>query len=71
MIYEMPGKHIVCVLYYQNHSFLLPLLKQGPGHLNELGSWITTHTSLSPIRRGFTPDFVNYKKGALDVQHFV
>jgi hypothetical protein len=23
----------------------------------------TTHTSLSPIRRRFTPDFVNYKKG--------
>jgi hypothetical protein len=22
-----------------------------------------THTSLSPIRRGFTPGFVNYKKG--------
>jgi hypothetical protein len=24
---------------------------------------ITTHTSLSPIRRGFAPGFVNYKKG--------
>jgi len=24
---------------------------------------LTTHTSLSPIRRGFTPGFVNYKKG--------
>jgi hypothetical protein len=34
-----------------------------PGWLNELGSWIT---SLSPIRRGFAPGFVNYKKGALD-----
>ena len=42
----------------------------GPGWLNELGSWITltTHTSLSPIRRGFTPGFVNHKKGALDSQ---
>jgi len=29
---------------------------------------LTTHTSLSPIRRGFTPSFVNYKKGALDSQ---
>ena len=29
--------------------------------LNELGSWITTHTSLSPIRRGFAPGFVNYQ----------
>jgi hypothetical protein len=28
----------------------------------------TTHTSLSPIRRGFAPGFINYKKGALDSQ---
>ena len=43
---------------------------EGPGWLNELGSWIylTTHTSLSPIRHGFTHGFVNYKKGALDSQ---
>ena len=27
-----------------------------------------TATSLSPIRRGFAPGFVNYKKGALDSQ---
>ena len=26
----------------------------------------TTRTSLSPIRRGFAPGFVHYKKGALD-----
>jgi hypothetical protein len=25
--------------------------------------YLTTHKSLSPIRRGFAPDFVNYKKG--------
>ena len=25
--------------------------------------YLTTHTNLSPIRRGFAPDFVNYKKG--------
>jgi len=29
---------------------------------------LTTYTSLSPIRRGFAPGFVNYKKGALDSQ---
>jgi hypothetical protein len=29
---------------------------------------LTTHTSLSPTRRGFAPGFVNYKKGALDSQ---
>jgi hypothetical protein len=30
--------------------------------------YLTTHTNLSPIRRGFAPGFVNYKKGALDSQ---
>jgi hypothetical protein len=25
--------------------------------------YLTIHTSLSPIRRGFAPGFVNYKKG--------
>jgi len=25
--------------------------------------YLTTHTSLSPIWRGFAPGFVNYKKG--------
>ena len=25
--------------------------------------YLTTHTSLTPIRRGFAPDFINYKKG--------
>ena len=25
--------------------------------------YLTTHTSLSPIRRGFAPGFVNYQKG--------
>jgi hypothetical protein len=29
---------------------------------------LTTHTSLSPIRRGFVHGFVNYKKSALDSQ---
>jgi hypothetical protein len=26
---------------------------------------LTAHTSQSPIRRGFTPGFVNYKKGCI------
>jgi len=26
---------------------------------------VTTHTSLSPIWRGFAPVFVNYKKGCI------
>jgi hypothetical protein len=29
---------------------------------------LTTHTSLSSIRRGFAASFVNYKKGTLDSQ---
>ena len=42
---------------------------QGPGWLNELGSWIyhTTHTSLSPIRRGFMLSFVIYKKRCIQL----
>jgi len=30
--------------------------------------YLTTHTSLSPIQRGFVPGFVDYTKGALDSQ---
>jgi hypothetical protein len=30
--------------------------------------YLTTHTSISPIRRGFSPAFVNYKKGKLGSQ---
>jgi len=30
--------------------------------------YLTTHKSLSPIRRGFAPGFLNYKKGAIDSQ---
>jgi hypothetical protein len=33
-----------------------------------LTTFKVTHTSLLPIRRGFAPGFVNYKKGALDSQ---
>jgi len=28
-------------------------------------NYLTAHTSLSPLRQGFTPGFVNYIKGAL------
>ena len=46
-------------------------------HCSINGAWVaqwvksldlTTHTSLSPIRLGFAPSFVNYQKGALDSQ---
>jgi len=37
---------------------------EGPGWLDELVRWIylTAHTSLSPIWRGFAPSFVDYRK---------
>jgi len=46
------------------------IIYKGPGGLNELSSldYLTTHTSLSPIRRGFAHGFVNCKNGALDSQ---
>jgi len=44
------GKH----LFYISHYF--------PNNQNQV-SILTTHTSLPPIRRGFAPGFVNYKKG--------
>jgi hypothetical protein len=39
-----------------------------PGGGARVAQWVrsldlTTHTSLSPIRRGFAPSCVNYKKG--------
>ena len=40
------------------HNYSSIKTKRGPVWLNELG-----RTSLSPIRRGFAPDFVSYKKG--------
>jgi hypothetical protein len=54
-----------CWIHYNFWVFFC-LNKQGPGG-SEL-DYLTTHTSLSPIRRGFVPGFVNYKKGALDSQ---
>jgi hypothetical protein len=42
--------------------------ERGGGGGARVAQWVrsldlTTHTSLSPIRRGFAPGFVNYKKG--------
>ena len=44
------------------HNAIFSLLR------DRVAQWVrsldlTTHTSLSPIRRGFAPSFVNYKKG--------
>ena len=50
--------NITCLL------FIFIYIHIGSGWLTELGSWdyLTTHTSLSPIRRGFAHGFVNCKK---------
>ena len=57
-----------------NIIICLKLIFTGPGGINELGccrarvaQWVrlldlTAHSSLSPIRRGFAPSFVSYKK---------
>jgi hypothetical protein len=52
---------IIHIWYHQ--SFKGPLVAQWVRSLD-----LTAHTSLSPIRRGFAPNFVDYKKGALDSQ---
>jgi len=53
----------------KSQKYLCPIAFKGPGLLNELGRLdLTTHTSISPIRRRFAPGIVNYKKGALDSQ---
>jgi len=56
--YLFEGRYIMCQ-YIIATAFIYFL---GPGWLNEL-DYLTTHPSLSPIRRGFAPGFVNYTKG--------
>ena len=76
-----PGKAVQMMLLLSIFNFISSLILYFyisdmlfSVHLEGLrGSWVrsldlTTHTSLSPIRRGFAPGFVNYKKGALDSQ---
>ena len=57
------------VIRYNRHILKVALntnKTEGPMWLNL--DYLTTHTSISPIRRGFAHGFVNYKKGALDSQ---
>jgi len=55
-----------CLVNYSNlPSYKVPLTKASRARVAQ---WVrsldlTTHTSLSPIRRGFAPGLVNYKKG--------
>jgi hypothetical protein len=57
-------KRITVNSHTYNNYMTYQMLK-GTGWLLD---YLTTHTSLSTIRRGFAPGFVNYKKGALDSQ---
>ena len=52
-------KRITVNSHTYNNYMTYQMLK-GTGWLLD---YLTTHTSLSTIRRGFAPSFVNYKKG--------
>ena len=57
-----PTRHLPCYSYIQdvlNYYAQMARVAQRARSLD----YITTRTSLSPIRRGFAPGFVNYKKG--------
>ena len=55
------SNHNSCVCCYAIH--FAPEMCKGPGgSMCWVVELLTTHTSLSPIRRGFAPGFVNYKK---------
>jgi hypothetical protein len=44
----------------------MPFENATSSKINQLPyTYLTTHTSLSPIWRGFVPGFVNYKKGCI------
>jgi hypothetical protein len=66
---ENNKKKVTCGNKKKNKRFyiLIPFLEMaGAEWLDALGScmdYLTSHISLSQIRRGFAPGFVNYKKG--------
>ena len=79
-----PTLHIFSVTYSQKSTYIPPsfyivvyfvyiVLIQNTARAR-VAQWVrkldylSTHTRLSPIQRGFVPSFVNYKKGALDSQ---
>ena len=65
MILVKGALHIIC----QNQVFKKNYLKISCVSRTRVAQWVrsldylTTHTSLSPIRRGLVPGVVNYKKG--------
>ena len=71
---------ICCNNQFLNNHNIIPISQTDLAHTIHIGKrarvaqwvrsldYLTTHTSLSQIWRGFTPCFINYKKGALDSQ---
>jgi hypothetical protein len=64
---------IMEVKRYYIVSYIFYIINPTAQQLIRVAEWVrsldlTTRTSLSPIRSGFAPGFVNYKKGALDSQ---
>ena len=54
-----PWRFPLIIILYLFHI----LIRDPGGSMSQVVGIPTTHTSLSPIRRGFAPGFVNYKKG--------
>ena len=50
---------IIYIIYMSHYT----LIRARVAQWFRLLVYLTIHTSLSPIRRGFSPGFVNYKKG--------
>jgi hypothetical protein len=64
---------IIEVNRYYIVSYILYIINPTAQKMIRVAQWVrsldlTTRTSLSPIRSGFAPGIVNYKKGALDSQ---
>jgi hypothetical protein len=55
-------------LYDETHNYDIIIKRARVAQWVRSLDYLTTHTSLSPIRHGFAPGFVSYKKGALDSQ---
>ena len=49
--------------YFYFNVFLFYYMRLRMAHWVRQLDYLATHTSLSPIRRGFAPGFINYKKG--------
>ena len=58
----------IIYIYFSSEIIKLKLLFPFYCHQGRVVQWVRQLDYLSPIRRGFAPGFVNYKKGAFDSQ---